>query len=168
MYRISQGFLIEWVLAVAVWGSLVCISSAGAVEPPNEFYITIRVKGEFNQVVADLKKAIRVNNYFVGEITNVDSGLKKRGALKSVGITQYKIIGFCNLSLAGKALRINPNIGVFMPCRLAVYQKTGSKEVVIAAMRPTYMARVFKDSGVKKMAEEVEKVLLRILDAVQF
>ena len=142
-------------------------SPAFAVEPPNEFYLSVVVEGEFGQVVADLKKAIRVNNFFVGEITNVDSGLSKRGELAKVGVTHYKIIGYCNLSLAGKALRINPNIGVFMPCRLAVYQKTGSKKVTIAAMRPTYMARVFKDRGVREMAAEVEKVLLRILDAVQ-
>ncbi|MFP6869476.1 MAG: DUF302 domain-containing protein [Nitrospinota bacterium] len=168
MYRVRQGFLNYLMLPVAVWISLAFISSAYAVEPPNEFYFTVRVEGEFSQVVADLKKAIRVNNYFVGEMTNVDTGLKKRGELKKVGVAHYKIIGYCNLSLAGQALRINPNIGVFMPCRLAVYQKTGSKEVIVAAMRPTYMARVFKDPGVKKMAEEVEKVLLRILDAVQF
>ncbi len=168
MYRVRQGFLNFLILPVAVLISLGCISTADAVEPPNEFYITARVEGEFSQVVADLKKAIRVNNFFVGEITNVDTGLKKRGELKNIGVTHYKIIGYCNLSLAGEALRINPNIGVFMPCRLAVYQKTGSKKVVIAAMRPTYMARVFKDPRVKKMAEEVEKVLLRILDAVQF
>ncbi len=150
------------------WMIAASIPPAQAVEPPNEFYLTVKVKGKFSRVFKDLKKAIRVNNFFVGDITDLDAGLKKRGGLASVGVSHYKIIGFCNLTLAAQALAINPDIGVFMPCRLAVYQKIGSDEVTISAMRPSYMARVFKEPKVKKLAAKLERVLMRILDDVQF
>ena len=134
----------------------------------NEFYMVTKVKGDFDEVVDNITKEIKLQNFFVTGITDVDEGIQKRkGPGGKTAFEHYKIIGFCSLTLAEKAISVDPNVGVFMPCRLLVYQLVGNADITIATMRPTFMAKVFRDPQVEALAKEVEQVVLKIFEAAE-
>lgn len=142
-------------------------SGPGLVETTEDIFI-VKVQGDFEEVLGLLEDAIKQQNYFIAGYTEIDVGLKKRAKLtgKPFGFAHYKIVNFCNLTLGDRALRANPHIGAFMPCRLAVYAYPNSKEVFVVSMRPTYMARIFRSKEVEALARDVEADVLEILEFV--
>jgi uncharacterized protein (DUF302 family) len=137
------------------------------VEQTAELFV-VRVKGPFSEVLVALEAAIARHNYFLAGTNNLDDTLRRRAA--DLGgpfdFDHYKILSFCNLTLADEALKAHPYVGAFMPCRLAVFVPRGSPNVIIVTMRPTFLARVFKSSEIQRLASRVEADVLAILEMV--
>ena len=51
-----------------------------------------------------------------------------------------------------------------MPCRVNVFEE--DERTVITALRPTILCRVFPEDGLDSVAEELERLLLAVVDAV--
>lgn len=139
----------------------------GGVEQTGEFFV-VRLKAPLSEVLTALEVAIARRNYFLAGTNNLDDTLRRRAADlgTSFGFEHYKILSFCNLTLADEALRVHPYVGAFMPCRLAVFAKTGSPDVVIVTMRPTFLAKIFKSQEMERLAQAVEADVLEILRMV--
>lgn len=151
------------------------LAAAGNGEPAErrgiertEEFLVLRVKAPFQEVLAALEAAVARRNYFVVGINHLDNTLRRRAADlgTSFDYDHYKIVSFCSLTLADEALRAEPAVGAFMPCRLALYVRKGSPEVVIVTMRPTFLARVFRSSDVERLATRVEADVVAILEMV--
>lgn len=78
----------------------------------------------------------------------------------------YKIVSFCNLTLADQVLRVEPGVGVLMPCRLVVFARKGSPDVVVVGLRPTFLSKIFKSPEMQRIAEIVEGDMVQILRMV--
>jgi len=151
------------------------LAAAGNGEPAErrgiertEEFLVLRVKAPFQEVLATLEAAVARRNYFLVGTNHLDDTLRRRAADlgTSFDYDHYKIVSFCSLTLADEALRAEPAVGAFMPCRLALYVRKGSPEVVIVTLRPTFLARVFKSKEMTRLAEVVENDLLEILRMV--
>lgn len=139
----------------------------GSVERTEELLV-LTVKGPIQEVLTTLQAAIARRNYFVAGINHLDDTLRRRAADlgRSFDFDHYKILSFCNLTLADEALAADPAVGAFMPCRLVLYSRKGSPEVVILTMRPTFLARVFRSTEVQRLATRVEADVVAILEMV--
>jgi uncharacterized protein (DUF302 family) len=81
-----------------------------------------------------------------------------------VDFTRYMIFGVCNPPNAYKALCIEENIGLMLPCNVVVYEKEG--KTVLAVIKPTVAMQSVHNKRLAPVAEEVEEKLKRVFDAI--
>ena len=146
------------------------IAAAGErprIERTEDLFV-LRVRSPLPEVLAAVETAIARQNYFVAGTNHIDDTLRRRAADLggSFEFDHYKILSFCSLTLANEALRADPAVGVFMPCRLVLFARKGSPEVTILTMRPTFLSRVFRSSAVERLASRVEADVVAILEMV--
>lgn len=109
----------------------------------------------FDDVIFDLEFAITQRNFRITARNDIGRGIRQRGFKD---FPQVIIIHFCNLTLARKALEIDPNFINHMPCRIAVYDH-GDRITVSAMSLP-------EDSGdpnIDAFSRRVNVVLRGIL-----
>lgn len=157
---------------LAIATTLLFSAPAGAQPPAVErtpHLLIVRVKAPFDDVMTALQEAIKRRNYVITGINNMDDILAKRSAEvggPSLEYERYKIVGFCNLSLADEGVRTNPNVGVFFPCRALVYKAKGVAETTVVAFRPTFLIPALGGAGMKELMERAEADILEILEEV--
>jgi len=68
----------------------------------------------------------------------------------------------CNPHLAKQVLESNPDLGLLLPCTIAVYQK--DNENFISLAKPTSLLSMVSDKNLKFSGEEIENGLIKIID----
>ena len=98
-----------------------------------------------------------------GVLTEIDvkETMKKK---LDVDFKKYKILGACNPPIAHKALQIEEELGLLLPCNVIVYEKEGKS--VISVFNPMIMTAIIKGKEMEAIAEEVTGKLRRALAAV--
>ena len=163
-----------WAGAVILLAALALAGSADGGGEVSELertphFLVVRVSGPFDEVMLLLQEAIKRRNYGITSINNLDDTLSRRAA--ETGGTgspyqHYKVIGFCNLTLADDALRRHPYVGAFLPCRAAVYQSAGERSTTIVAVRPTVLVPALHGAGLEAVMAQAEIDLVGILTDV--
>lgn len=140
----------------------------GRVEQTPHLFI-VRSRAAFDDVLTSLQEAIKRRNYTVTSVNHLDDVLRKRGADVGgppFGYEQYKVVGFCNLTLADDAIRANPHVGAFLPCRAVVYRERGARETTIVAFRPSFLAPALGMDRIEAIMRRTESDILAILAEV--
>ena len=118
--------------------------------------------GSVKEVADRLEKAVKDNQF--GVMGTID--LRAKMAEKGVAFDHdCVILEVCNPKQAKAVLDVNPAISTSLPCRISVFEKDG--RVTIAAVKPTVLLAMYEgDSSLRPVAEEVERIIIRIIDAV--
>src|SRR5271157_5707928 len=72
-------------------------------------------------------------------------------------ISRYVILGACNPNLAGRALDIEPQIGVLLPCNVVVREV--GPDVLVEAMDPGVMSIVVEREEIRPIADEARRLI---------
>ncbi len=98
-----------------------------------------------------------------GILTTIDirDTLKKK---INVDFKKYVILGACNPPLAHKALEAEEQLGLLLPCNVIVYEKDDS--TMVSFFDPMIMTQIIINEKLKPVAEDVQKKLKRVLEAV--
>ena len=78
---------------------------------------------------------------------------------------QYKLLEVCNPQAAKQALDSDPNIGLLLPCTIAVFEKDGENHISLA--KPTELLSVASNEELQSMGKEIESKLIEIIDVVK-
>jgi uncharacterized protein (DUF302 family) len=99
-----------------------------------------------------------------GVLTEIDvrATLKKK---LDVDTSPYAILGACNPPLAHKALTMEPEIGLLLPCNVIVYENSHG-ETTIAAIDAKAMMSVVGREDILPVAEQVNEKLKRVIENV--
>jgi uncharacterized protein (DUF302 family) len=76
----------------------------------------------------------------------------------------YVILGACAPQLANKALDVEPDIGVLLPCNVVVHQMNGTTHV--SFMDPAAALSLTGNSEIEELAGEVKARLERVLESL--
>ena len=115
---------------------------------------------EFDQAVSGIEQATADKGFRVLHIHDVKATLNDKGLERK----PFKIIEICNAKFAHKALEINEDVALFMPCKINVYTK--DNKTVVSAARPKVISEFFSQPGLKELAEEVDGIVRSIVDEV--
>lgn len=120
----------------------------------------------YEDVVDSLKSGAAANNFVNPSNLPIAEHIKKRG-IDPQGIKE--IHSFCNLSLGTDIFLDHPEFLVFVPCRIAIYEKPDANKklkLYIALARPTYDLKSIKHPSLRaqQAAQELETTLLKIMD----
>jgi uncharacterized protein (DUF302 family) len=81
-----------------------------------------------------------------------------------VEFRKYVILGACNPPFAFRALQVEEEVGLLLPCNVIVYEK--GDRTVVAAFDPMSMMSLTENDKIRPIAEEVRTRLQRAIDAV--
>lgn len=95
-----------------------------------------------------------------GMLTHIDvraTLAKKLG----VDFRRYEILGACNPGLAHRALEAEPDVGVLLPCNVALWEDDG--RTVVSVFDPGQLGADSDDEALRSVAAEADEKLERVL-----
>ena len=99
-----------------------------------------------------------------GILTEIDVKATLKNKL-DVDFRPYKILGACNPSLAHRALTINAEVGLLLPCNIVLAQADNTT-IEITAIDPTTMMRVVDSPEMQMVAAEAHDKLARVINSL--
>jgi uncharacterized protein (DUF302 family) len=115
----------------------------------------------FQEAIAKVTAELQKEGFGVLTTIDVKETLKKK---LDVDFKNYMILGACNPPFAYNSLKAEEEIGLLLPCNVIVYEKDG--KTVVTAFDPMAMMVILNNDRMKPIAEEVQKKLQRVIDAV--
>ncbi|HET9914860.1 MAG TPA: DUF302 domain-containing protein [Anaerolineales bacterium] len=118
---------------------------------------------DFESAIQRVTEALKAEGFGVLTEIDVKATLKKK---LDVDFRPYKILGACNPSLAHRALTIDPQVGLLLPCNVVISQIEGGS-VEVSLVDPISMLGIVKSSELEVVAEEARLRLQRVTAFLQ-
>ena len=113
----------------------------------------------YPEAVARVRQALADQGF--GVLTEIDVRATLREKL-GLEMEDYIILGACNPNLAHQALKVEPGVGVLLPCNVVVIAADGGATVRI--VNPQIMASVTGREELRPIAEEATRRLQAVID----
>ena len=120
--------------------------------------IRLTLKVSFEQAIRKTTDALMAEGFGVLTEIDVKETMKKK---LGVEFPSYRILGACNPSLAHRALTIDPQVGLLLPCNVTVRQLE-DRTSEVSLVDPLVMLGVITNPGLKEVAEEARVRLWRV------
>ena len=124
-------------------------------ERNSSFSYTVKTLKMINQAVEDVTASLKEVGFGVLGTLNFKEILQKKGLDYK---DEYQLLEVCNPSAAKQALESNPDIGLLLPCTIAIYQK--NNESFISLAKPSALLANMHDAQLDKLGQEMEQKLV--------
>ena len=124
-----------------------------------DFFFTKQVKGTMEEVYHKVVEALKVGKF--GVITEIDMA-KTLNEKLGVEMKPYKILGVCNPGYAYEAIKAEPNIGVFLPCKV-ILKQLDENTIEVVSINPESMMKLLENEKLNETAESVGKKLKKVI-----
>jgi uncharacterized protein (DUF302 family) len=123
--------------------------------------LSTRLATRFEDGVACTREALTQQGF--GVLTEIDIKATLKTKL-GVDLENYLILGACNPALAYRAIGVDRQIGVLLPCNVSVRADPGEPDtVIVEAMDPGILVKVTGDSALIAIADEVTERLAAVI-----
>lgn len=116
----------------------------------------------FEDAITRVTEALQKEGFGVLTEIDVKSTLKKK---IEVDFRKYQILGACNPILAQRALEVEPQMGLLLPCNVVV-QELDDGEVLVSITNPKTMFKLVDKPELESVVEEVDSRLRRVWKAL--
>ena len=127
------------------------------------YHYSTELRQPFEEVVSRITENLKQQGF--GIITSLDMKATLKEKL-NVDFRDYRILGACNPQFAHKALSIEPEIGVMLPCNVVVHQKDNGR-VQVSAVNPMETMDKSLSPELKEVASEVSNRLRKAVDELR-
>ena len=126
------------------------------------FSYTVKTNKTIEQTIQDITSTLSEIKF--GVLGTLD--FKEIFAKKGVEYPhQYKLLEVCNPQAAKQALDSDPDIGLLLPCTIAVYEKDGENHISLA--KPTSLLSVSSNQDLQSMGKEIEEKLIQVIEQIK-
>lgn len=115
----------------------------------------------FNQAIERVTEELKKEGF--GVLTQIDIAATLKSKL-GVEFPAYRILGACNPQLAHRALQIEPQVGLLLPCNVVVRQDKAA--VRVEFMDPAAVLELTDQPGVRDVAAQAKERLQRVCAAL--
>ena len=126
-----------------------------------KYALTAETTLEFAETVARARTELETEGF--GVLTEIDvqaTLVKKLG----VDMEPYVILGACIPTFAHQALELEPELGVLLPCNVAVYKR--GERTFVSAVDAERMLSIVGNDDLAPVAAEVRSRLARVVERV--
>ncbi len=124
------------------------------------YYNSKVVSTSFSETLERIPEELKKEGFGVLTEINVTETLKKK---LDVDFRNYRILGACNPPFAYKALQMEENIGVLLPCNVIVQEKDNGS-VQVSIVNPLESMKTVGNPDMSEIAGEVSARLNRVLE----
>ncbi|MDH3312976.1 MAG: DUF302 domain-containing protein [Nitrosopumilus sp.] len=122
------------------------------------FNYTVKTQKSIDEIIQDITSKLSEIQFGVLGILDFKEIFAKKGIEYP---NQYKLLEVCNPIAAKQALDSDPNIGLLLPCTIAVYEKEGEHYISLA--KPTVLLAVASNTELESMGKEIEEKLIEVI-----
>jgi uncharacterized protein (DUF302 family) len=123
------------------------------------FTYTVKTKKSIDNAISNLTENLKEIGFGVLETLDFKKILSEKGLEFA---DNYRLMEVCNPHLAKQVLEANPDLGLLLPCTIAVYQK--DNENFISLARPTSLLSMVSDQNLKFSGEDIENGLIKVIE----
>ena len=128
-----------------------------------DFEGAVTSKKTFEEAVAAIEKKSAEKGFRVLHTHDVAATLAEKGFPREpLKIVPLKIVEICNAKYASEVLNKDVKVSLMLPCPISVYVQGG--KTYISTLLPSSIAEFFPRAGIEKLASEVERIVLEILE----
>jgi len=113
---------------------------------------------DLNTTVERVKTAVTTHNFFYGRVQTLEYGLTTPDKENPKQVIVY----FCNISLLNQALAIDPRVGMFLPCRVSIFEKDGKVQVM--SVNPKVLSQLFNNAELNELCDQLEQHYTAIIE----
>ncbi len=124
----------------------------------NTYAFIIEVQTDFDQTVTAALSAIEAHHFKTLHIHDVQATLASKG----IEHPPYKLIEFCRAPASKKALDIDPLVGLFLPCKIVVFEHDGG--IHVAALRPQIIGHFFEDADLQALVTQIDADVKKLME----
>ncbi|NKS55401.1 DUF302 domain-containing protein [Rhodococcus hoagii] len=128
-----------------------------------ELGISTRLNTEFDDAIAKTRAALQEQGF--GVLTEIDMQATLKAKI-GAEMERYVILGACNPQLAHRAVGVDRQIGLLLPCNVVVRSDGDGDGVIVEAMNPALMVAVTEEPGLEEVAAEATTRLEAAIDAL--
>jgi len=123
------------------------------------FHYTVKTQKSIGQVIEEITSKLSEIKFGILGTLDFKEIFAKKGIVYP---HEYRLLEVCNPQAAKKALDSDPNIGLLLPCTIAVYEKDGENYISLA--KPTSLLAVASNTELESMGKEIEEKLIKVID----
>lgn len=127
-----------------------------------QYYFNKTVDLSFGEAVERVTEELKKEGFGVLTEIDVQATMKKK---LDVDFRPYKILGACNPHFAYKALQMEHNIGLMLPCNVIV-QDAGNGKSEVAAIDPLVAMSRVDNPALEPVAQEVRAKLQHVIECL--
>jgi uncharacterized protein (DUF302 family) len=129
-----------------------------------KFGIKVQVKLPFLAAVEQVTAALKDQGF--GILTTIDVRATMKEKLDAY-LDNYVILGACNPPLAHRALQLEPEIGLLLPCNVIVYESEDGSGCTVSLTNPAAMMGFTGNEALTDVAEEAYGLLQQVAAALE-
>ena len=126
-----------------------------------EYYMKKKLNANFEEALQKVEAALTEHSF--GVISTIDFKEKFKEKLDK-DFKNYIVFGACQPKVAWEAIHEEIDLGVLLPCNVAIYEEKG--EVFVSAVNPMVQIEVTKNNNLMVHAKHVTQELQKILDSL--
>ena len=108
--------------------------------------------------VEKVKTAIGAANMRLIRVQTLDQGFVEEGKENHQQIIVYS----CDFAFLNEALKVDPRVGLFLPCRITVVKH--ADKVLVMSINPKRLSRIFNNAELNELCERMHQVYVDILE----
>lgn len=122
------------------------------------YSFNVKRHDSFKNVIAEVTEALKTEGFGILTEIDVQATFKKK-----LGIERkpYLILGACNPQLAHRALEIEPDIGLLLPCNVVISEENDGS-VLVSFMDPIAVMGLVNKPEILEIAQDAYDRLKRI------
>lgn len=112
----------------------------------------------FDETIENVKRAITGSNFIHIRDQELTDGFETQ----STQNPKQTIIYFCSFSFLYEALKIDPRVGMFLPCRVTVIEH--DNKVLMLTINPKHLSQLFNNNELDTSCDQMHEVYTSILE----
>jgi cytochrome c oxidase cbb3-type subunit 3 len=126
-----------------------------AAEPP---YLVAESPNSLERTVQNVKDAVLNANMRLIRVQTLDQGLVDADQENKKQVIVYS----CGFNFLNEALKVDPRVGLFLPCRVSIVEHKG--KVLVMTVNPKRLSAVFNNNELERLCEQMHQTYLDIIE----
>jgi uncharacterized protein (DUF302 family) len=126
-----------------------------------KYGFTKEIDASFEETLDKVSNELKKEGFGILTQINVTEKFKEK---LDIDFKKYIILGACNPPSAHKAILIEENIGLMLPCNVVIYER--KNKTVVSIIKPKVAMKMIGNVELDKIASTIEKKLKKVFDSI--